>query len=432
VGVAARLVVRRGDDASAVKQNALRRINQLLSPLPNDTNPTGWPFPRSLRESQIYDVLLADPAVSYATSVRLLLPDGLAEVGQLTADPCQPATFYACSGDRLYRSVNDGLGWESITTFAGETVEKVVCHPDHPGLLAVLTQLPGNDHPAVIRRSWTCGQSWDLDEARLDGVEDIAWTLRGGPPGLLLAGVQGLHEWIVGKAPLEVGMGAVPTPLFAVAVARHARGEVTVAVAAQDKGGVAVSRQGGRGGTFERIGLMGEEVRLLQSQQRDDGRVFLWAGIWSIGDQIGKGFYRCELLGPERKPEPWQAINNWEGASALCLAFLDNIALAGSYEGGVLWTDTRSDALAWTRPDLRCGLPLRDKPRLFAPVRGLAVSPRRPLILAGGPAGLVVGQTPESYAPVAGRETVDEVTLAPNWLFCAGPHALEVRGEDEG
>jgi hypothetical protein len=431
VGVAASLVIRRGDDASAAKNNALRRINRLLSPLPNDTGSTGWPFNRSLRASQIYDVLLADPAVSYATSVRLLLPDGLADIGRMTADPYQPATFYACSGDRLYRSVNDGLGWEPIKTFTGETVDKVVCHPDHPGLLAILTQLPGNRHPAVIRRSWTCGQTWDPDEARLDGVEDIAWTLRGGPPGLLLAGTEGLHEWTVGKAPLEVGMGGVPTPLFAVAVARHARGEVTVAVAAQDKGGVAVSRQGGQGGTFEPIGLIGEEIRILCTEQRDDGRVFLWAGSWSIGDQIGKGFYRCELLGAERKPEPWQPIKNWEGASALCLAFRDNMALAGSYEGGVLWTATKGDQLTWTRPDLRSGLPLRDKPRLFAPVRGLAVSPRKPLILAGGPGGLVAGQTPESYTPRPGRETIDEITLPPNWLFCAGPHALEVRGEDE-
>ncbi|HWO22624.1 MAG TPA: baseplate J/gp47 family protein [Kofleriaceae bacterium] len=432
VGVAACLIVRRGDDASAVKQRALRRISQLLSPLPSDTSGTGWPFQRSLRASQIYDVLLADPAVSYATSVRLLLPDGLAEVGQLTADPFQPATFYACSGDRLYRSMNDGRGWEPIRTFPGESVEKVICHPDQPGLLAVLTQQPGNSRPAIIRRSWTCGQSWDPDEARLDGVEDIAWTLRGGPPGLLLAGAQGLHEWTVGKAPLEVGMGQVPTPLFAVAVARHARGEVTVAVAAQDKAGVAISRQGGQGGTFERVGLVGEEIRILVTQQRDDGRVFLWAGSWSIGSQIGKGFYRCELLGPERRPEPWQPIKSWEGASALCLAFQDNIALAGSYEGGVLWTDTKGDELAWTRPDLKCGLPLRDKPRLFAQVRGLAVSPGKPLILAGGPGGLVAGQTPEAYAPRAGRETIDEVTLPPNWLFCAAPHALEVRTEDEG
>jgi hypothetical protein len=432
VGVAATLVIRRGDDASAARHNALRRINQLLSPLPSDAGGDGWPFQRALRASQIYDVLLADPAVSYATSVKLLLPDGLTDVGPMTADPYQPATFYACSGDRLYRSVNDGVGWEPIRTFSGEIVEKVVCHPDHPGLLAVLTQLPGNRRPSVIRRSWTCGESWDADEARLDGVEDIAWNLRGGPPSLLIAGTQGLHEWTVGKAPLEVGMGRVPTPLFAVAVARHARGEVTVAVAAQDRSGVAVSRQGGQGGTFEPVGLIGEEIRLLATQQRDDGRTFLWAGSTSIGDQIGKGFYRCELLGAEREPEPWEVVAGWEGASALCLAFLGDLALAGSYEGGVLWTDTKGESLTWTRPDLRSGLPLRERPRLFAPVRGITVSPRRSLILAGGPAGLVAGQTPEAYEPRAGREITDEVTLPPNWLFCAGPHALEVRGEGEG
>jgi hypothetical protein len=439
VGVAARLVIRRGDDAAAARHRALRRINQLLSPLPEATitagtragSGTGWPFQRTLRASQIYDVLLADPAVSYASSVKLLLPDGLADVGYLAADAFQPATFYACSGERLYRSVDDGVGWEPIATFPGESVEKVVSHPDRAGLLAVWTRLPGNKRSAIIRRSWTCGQRWERDEARLDGVEDVAWNLREGPPSLLVAGAQGLHEWTVGKALLEIGMGEVSSPLFAVAAARHARGEVTVAVAAQDEAGVAVSRQGGASGTFERIGLIGEEVRLLETQHRADGRVFLWAGTWSIGDQVGKGFYRCELLGTERKPEPWQVVQRWEGASALCLAFQNELALAGSYEGGVLWTDTTADSPTWTRPDLRCGLPLRDKPRLFAPVRGIAASPRKPLILAGGPAGLVAGPTPEAYTPRAGRETVDEVTLPPNWLFCAGPHALDVRGEDD-
>ena len=431
VGVAARLIVRRGDDASAVKRSALRRVNQLLSPLPGEANGGGWPFGRSLRASQIYEALLADPAIRYAEEVKLLLPEGLADVGQMTADPYQDATFYACSGERLYRSVNDGLGWEPIATFAGETVEKVVCHRDHAGLLAVITRQPGNSRTASLRWSRTCGQSWEPKVVAIDGVEDIAWNLRAGPASLLIAGAQGLHEWAEDKAPLEVGMSALPTQLFAVAVARHPRGEVTVAVAAQDKRGVAISRQGGLSGTFEQIGLVGEEIRILSTQQRDDGRIFLWAGSWSIGTQIGKGFYRCELLGPERKPEPWQLVKGWEGASALCLAFQGNVALAGSYEAGVLWTDTKSDELTWTRPDLQCGLRLREKLRLFAPVRGLAVSPRRPLILAGGPAGVVAGEAPDRYVPRVGREATDEVTLPPNWLFCTGPHAITVR-EDEG
>jgi hypothetical protein len=433
IAVAAELVIQRGDDPAAVRLAAVRRIDQLLSPLPTDAGDTGWPFLRSLRVSQIYDVLLADPAVSYANQVKLLLPLGLADVGKLTADPHQPGTFYACRGERVYRSVNDGVGWEAIKTFPGETVEKIACHPDHPGLLAVLTELPGNTRPTILRRSWTCGQTWDPDDAQLDGVEDIAWTLVAGPPTLLLAGVQGLLEWTRGKAPLQIGMAAqLPVPLYAVAVARHARGEVTVAVAAQDLAGVAVSRQGGKAATFEPIGLVGEEIRLLECQQRDDGRVFLWAGGWSIANQVGKGFYRCELLGPERPPERWQPVAGWEGASALSLAFLGDVALAGSYEGGVLWTDTSAERLTWSRPDLKCGLPLRDKPRLFAPVRGLAVSPRRPLIIAGGSGGLVTGTAPDApYVPRGGTETTDEVTLAPSWLFCAGDHAITVTTETE-
>lgn len=434
VGVTATLVIRRGDNASIVKQEALRRINRLLSPLPDDAGNPGWPFHRTLRASQIYEALLADSSVSYASSVKLMLPDGLASLEQMTADPHQPHTFYACSDHRLYRSMNDGVGWEPIREFGNEIVEKVVCHPDREraGLLAVLTQA-GKDQPQkVIRRSWTCGQTWDSDEARLDGVEDIAWNLRAGaPPTLLLAGKQGLHEWVVGSPPLQVGLGAAMAPLWAVGVARHARDEVSVAVAAQDRGGVALSRMGGKSGTFEKVGLVNEDIRVLACEHREDGRDFLWAGSASIADQVGKGFYRCELLGQERKPTAWQLVKNWEGASALSIAFLGSTVLAGSYEGGVLWTDSKTDDPSWTRPDLKCGLPLRDRGRLFVQVKGLAVSSRGPVILAGGPAGLVGGQKPTEYTPRAGRETTDRVTLSPNWLLCAGPHQLDVRYEDE-
>jgi hypothetical protein len=434
VAVSAELVIQRGDDAATVRAAAIRRIDRLLSPLLDADDGDGWPFLRPLRVSQIYDVLLADPAVRYANRVKLQLPLGLADVGPIAADPFQPATFYAASGARVYRSVNAGAGWEVIATFTGETVEKIACHPDRPGLLAVLSQMPDNARSSIVRRSWTCGQSWDAEPAKLDGVEDIAWNLVAGSPTLLIAGAQGLFEWPAGQAPLQIGMGAqIPVPLYAVAVARHARGEVTVAVAAQDKAGVAVSRRGGTAGTFETVGLVGEEMRLLECQQRADGRVFLWAGGWSIGNQIGKGFYRCELLGPERPPEPWQPIAGWEGASALALAFLGDVALAGSYEAGVLWTDTRADRLTWSRPDLKCGLPLREKVRLFAPVRGLAVAASgAPLIVAGGSGGLVTTSAPDAiYTPRGGTETTDEVTLAPNWLFCAGAHAITVIVEDD-
>jgi hypothetical protein len=434
VRVTATLVIRRGDNASSVEHEAQRRINRLLSPLPDDAGNPGWPFHRTLRASQIYEALLADSSVSYASSVKLILPEGLSNIEQMTADPHQPNTFYACSENRLYRSMNDGVGWEPIRQFGNEIVEKVVCHPDREraGLLAVLTQVAKDQPQKVIRRSWTCGQTWDTDEARLDGVEDITWGLRGGAPTLLLAGKQGLHEWVVGSPPLQVGLGAAMAPLYAVAVARHARDEVSVAVAAQDRGGIALSRQGGKSGTFEKIGLVNEDIRVLACEHREDGRDFLWAGSASIADQVGKGFYRCELLGQERKPTAWQLVKNWEGASALCIAFLGNTALAGSYEGGVLWTDTKSDDPSWTRPDLKCGLPLRDRGRLFAQVKGLAVSSRGPVILAGGPSGLVGGQKPEEYTPRAGRETTDRVTLSPNWLLCASPpHALKVRYEDE-
>jgi hypothetical protein len=438
VGIAARVVVRRGEDPVRVRHDALARINRLLSPL-------SWPFQRPLRASQIYETLLADPAVSYASSVALAESDDINSVDSLAADSFQPATFFVGSGATLFRSTNNGGGWEPIRTFPGSTVYKVASHPERPGLLAALTRTGGNARSGVVYRSQTCGETWDSDVASMDGLEDVAWKGREeGAPELLLAGDKGLHNWPVGKSPLEVGLGSgLSLQLCAVAVARHARGDVSVAVAANGQRGVFLSRQGGRDGSFEATGLVGEEVRVLAVQQRSDGRSFLWAGTWSIGEAPGKGFYRCELLGAERKPEPWQAIEGWEGASALCAAFLGDRVLAGTFKGGVLWTETMQDKPRWSHPDLRSGLPLREQNRLFHPVRGLAVSPfpraearHGPksnwpaIILAGGPGGMVCGEEPDHYV-ARSAESTEEVALAPNWLFCAGTHRVEVLNEED-
>jgi hypothetical protein len=435
VGVTAKVRVQSGSDRAAVKLAALARINRLISPLPppdDSSGDGGWPFHRSLRASQVYEALLADPAVRYVNTVRLVQREVPINVSVLEADPFQPRTFYAGDGKTLFRSVNAGDGWEPIKDFGGETVLRVACHPQRKGLLAVLTVQANNARTGMVRVSSTCGEDWGdgpAQTATLDGLEDLVWLRGVDAPTLLLAGKQGLHRWQVGKPPLQVGMPPGVVALWAVAVAQSARGDVSVAVATQVKAGTYLSRKGGQDGTFEPTGLVNEDIRVLRCEHRHDGRTFLWAGTASVGNDTGKGFYRCELLGQERKPEPWRIVEKWDGGSASCIAFQDNLALAGSYDAGVLWVDGTAEPLQWTLPPLLSKLPTREKERLFQPVRALAAGPD--LVLAGGPVGIFGAATPRAtYAQRGAPETENEVTLAPNWLFCVGEHDLDL-SEDE-
>jgi hypothetical protein len=242
---------------------------------------------------------------------------------------------------------------------------------------------------------------------------------------------------------------------YAVAAATGVRGEVSVAVAAQENGGVFLSSQmatGAAAGSFRRIGLQGEDVRVLGVQEAGV-RSFLWAGL-AVGSpsETGKGVLRWEL--PEA-PEGWQPFaKGWKGGTCWALAFAGDTAFAASHQAGVLRLDSAAADPAWQAPEIGCGLPLRDAGRLLHPVKALASErPPRPtdrlaapreapepatpagrerLLLAGGPLGVYRSTDGARRFTAAGsRELGDKVTLPPTWLFCSGEHDITVVSEDD-
>jgi hypothetical protein len=84
------------------------------------------------------------------------------------------------------------------------------------------------------------------------------------------------------------------------------RGEVSVAVAAYGLGGVWLSSESGRTGTFKKIGLQGKDIRTLGIQQEGPDQ-YLWAGVTTPGDTPGEGCHRWHLLGPDVPAEGWVA-----------------------------------------------------------------------------------------------------------------------------
>ena len=437
VGVGARVVVHRGEDPVAVKNRVLDRLYQTINPLPTKIHPSGWRFGQPLRASNLYDIILSEPGVSYADRVRLVVDEVPGNrVASLAADSFQARTWFAGSGDAVFRSTNDADGWELIGRFPGEEVDSVRTHGSVAGVVAVSTKLTSSQKGSRIYTSTDCGETWTSTAQTAFTVEDIAWILREGVPVLLLATDVGLYELPLrpGASPVQILVETQNQDLgfYAVTASIDFRGAISVAVAARGTGGVYLSSQAGQPGTFANIGLKGEDVRVL-SVQYDGPRSFLWAGVAVAGNEPGKGAFSWELRGSEAPPEGWRQFQKgWVGGSCRSIAFLGTKVMAATHHAGVVWLDSNSRDAGWQGPAVGCGLAIRDVELIFQPVNAVAVDSDNRLILAGGPAGVYRSDNGGSqYENCSTREFKEKVTLPETWLFCSGQHDVDVVSEDE-
>ena len=436
VRVKARVVVRRGEDPAQIRGRLLERLHALITPLPSSLDPTGWEFGESLRIGQVYDLLLAEPGVRYADDVRLIVdhaPDR--DVTSLAADAFQPRTFYAAGDDTLFRTFDNGDGWESIHRFEGESVMLVKAHATVPGLLAAITTKTAPEGTtSTIHISRDCGESWSVTMPIALSIDDLEWMVRDNVPLLLLATSRGLYELSVapGSVPIQVLVEPANQDLgfYAVASTITASGAISVAVAARGTAGVYLSSEAARPGTFRMIGMRGEDIRVLAVQQEGPNDL-LFAGVAAPGE-VGKGCYRWRIWdSPDSQPE-WELLSKgWDGGSCLAIAFTGSRVLAASHRAGVLWLDTSRSDSEWTAPEASALLPIQELGR-FEPVNGLATSPTGNVILAGGPHGVYRTSDPTTrYAHVSSPEFTDKVTLPETWLFTSGAHEIEVLVEGE-
>ncbi len=444
VRVQASLVVSRQADREAIEARVIERLNQAINPIPNERAAEGWPYGQALHASLVYQICQAEPGVRYVDGVvKFLVDDAPAKnVEDLVPDPFQPSTWYAGAAEALYRSQDNGDGWVKIAAFPGETIMKIAVHPGHPGRLAIFTLASENGKKIThLYLSDDCGESLiDTRRSFTSVVNDAAWVTRSARDVLLMTGSEGLLEIRTAEpnypeAKIIVGAAAPNTPFRGIAVALDDRGLVSVAVSADDSaGGVYLSNDGGR--TFPaKIGLENKRVLVLSVQRSPDQRQYLWAGIGALPGDKGEGAYRWELLGGQKPPDGWRPFtNNWSGGSCNALAFLGGRVAAGSYNTGVLQLEPDSAAPAWSAPNLAGGLP-RSGPALESVTSlgclGATGDPAGFHLLAAGKQGVYRLEEGGSYACVSTSELLDEVTLPPTRLFCAGQHLITARYENE-
>jgi hypothetical protein len=434
VKVRTRVALHREEDPALITERLLDRLHSMISPLPfPESGFEGWRFGQSLRASQVYDAILAEPGVSYVEQVRLLVDDAPdKQVGALSVDTFQPATWYAASGGNLYRSVNDAESWERLCAFPDEEIKLIKNHPSRPGWMAIASVLSGSETANRVRFSTDCGENWTLISQTTFTIDDMVWHPQAEAPKVWLAAESGLYE-------LNLRAGAAPLQLlvdpenqnqgfFAVTVT-DVRGEIWVAVAARAAGGVYLSKQGGSSKTFELFGLRGEDIRVLEAQ-KDGTRRFLWGGATSPGFEPGRGCWCRELGTAQEKFSQFDA--DWKGGSCLGLTFAGDQIVAATHHAGVLVLNATKGASArWRGPDVTSGLPMRDLEN-FQRIGALAANPDGALILAGGPDGIYRSKdTALHFSPVSGKEFVDQLALPETWLFCSGDHEIKILNDDE-
>ena len=479
VGVTARLVVQRGADGPAIQGRVENALYRLVNPLPTPATTNGsagvaaatggrapvdspgWPFGESLRASHVYDIALAEPGVNYVDNVSFTVADAPADsVTCLAADAFQPRTFYAGARDAVYRTVNNGDGWEllyrtvrkgdawvQLKRFDGETVTHVEAHPEVPGWLAVATTTA--DQQTAIYLSDDCGETWG-DGRGIGKIRDMAWVRRStGEAVLLVVDAQTLYSMTADAPPQQVGLTptvAAPTGgYWAVAACTDGTGRVTVAVATNMQG-VYVSRTGGAPGTFALAGtgLTNTNVRYLAV----DPDKQLWAGLTVLAGQTGEGTYAFNLNAAATDWRPQTAGWNQFG-SCNALAFEGKRVYAATFRGGVVRLNMNDQTPAWQpMPGLQSLPPvnLAANAGAFQIVNAVAFNsvPARAAPTDGGPPLLACGQngvfrsvdhalTFEYLFKTADLKDRDArvVTLPETWLFCSGSHNVTAVTEDD-
>ena len=427
--VEATAVVNRAEDVTAVQTRLSAALARTLTPLP-DGESSGWAFGEALRASTVYDVLLAEPGVRFVENVRLVVDEVPGDVGALLADVHQPRTWFCASDARVFRSGDDAEGWELLASFEGETVERLSACPGMPGLVVAAARV-GDTETSRIRVSTDHGESWRVLSETDFHVEDIAAGVTGGGPVVFAATDHGLFRIAVadGAVPesVLVDAAAPAKPCYAVAVVSEQGADLQLAVAAQELGGVYVSFQAGRSGTYAPVGLTGVDVRLLRVQ-RSPGRRFLLAGAYATGDEAGAGVSRLELLPYQQSSDGWQAVGTtWVGGSCRDLACAGERVYAATARSAVCTADTSKPSGPWRAAAVDSGLPLREVGR-FQPV--LAVAAAGGTVLSGCVGGVYGSADGRTWTPASRAQFTERISLPRTWLFAPSAHTLTVRYDD--
>jgi hypothetical protein len=432
--VRASVVVHRAEDRAAIEQRLRERLDRVLSPVPIGTE-TGWPFGEHLRVARVYDVLQSERGVRYVSDVTLIVEDVPGVVPTIVRDPNQRRTWFAASGEQVYRTVDDSTGWVAVSRFEGESVERLAVLRGAPGCIVAVARV-GTTESSVVHVTLDYGETWTRIREFDAHVEEVALASIDGEPHAFLATDAGLfRQPLLGEAVGDRILVVAEDPamgFYAVTTSVDPSGALCVAAAAQELKGVYVSFDEGRPGTFVNTGLKNVDIRVLRTLEMANRR-YLYAGAYATGDDEGAGVSRVEVLGVQLDAKGWEPAGaKWSGGSCRDLAFIGETVLAATERAGVAVANPRQEGGTWRTPTRDCGLPLRQNGTFQVLATVAANDSNPPLALCGGPDGVFRSADGRTWKLASQAAFTDEVSLPPNWLFAPGDHAITVTYDDAG
>lgn len=444
VAVHARILVRPEEDPEAVKARVAGRLDSTIASPPTTVAGSVAGSGTKLHQSAIILALQhGEPGILFADQVWFIVdevPD--ANVGPLMPDGYQADTWYAGAGSGLFRTLDQGDGWERSGAFTDETVRAISPYPappagrpgalSRPGWVAVGTRTADRSRIYVTR---DLGEHWDLIADVGWGISDLAWVERPGGPVLLAAGTAGLYE-ITPEAdatPVQVVVDAAHADLgyYAVDSFLDYRGRSGVVVAAEGSGGVWLSDQAGSSNSYYTARRPGDDIRAL-AMQYDGPVTYIWSGR-AVSSPTDTGCVRLRIddltqIDHTGVLTGWETLDaGWTGGSCWAMSFGGQQAYAASQSGGVLRLDLSAAQPQWRGLGIDCGLPIRDAPPRLSPVQSVAVTADGTTVLAAGAAGVYRSTDGgDSYRSVSQRVAHEFVSLPLTWLFRPGEHQLDV------
>jgi hypothetical protein len=460
VTVQATIIARPQENIDALQARILGRIQRYINPYPTPAQDKleedGWHFGAPLRASAIYNLVLKEAGVQWVEQVRLKVDEvPNKDVTSLVADlysneDYQPATFYAASGTKLFRSLNNAKSWELLRQFDdGEDILLLRSHQYEAGWLAIITWQAEKGGMNIFL-SEDSGESWFEHPIPFGGrIHDAAWLEQEKQTVLLLATEKGLipvfpKDEMPIRAPLSVDRGEATMGFYSVIVYRDEGGTTYVAVAAANRGGVYLSSRNGRPNSFRHLmgqegkGLRGKDVRTL-TVQKDGTNLYLWAGTASKGGQdVGEACYVWHMQEGAAPLVGWKPYTaGWQGGTCRDILIRGKTVYAVSHRQGLMRLDNPhgNPNAKWKAAGYRSQLPLRPDGEFegqFVPLLSGAISRDESKILVGTEEGVFLSETGEKFEFAASNTFIEDVSLPKTWLFISGAHEIVIRGSDEG
>ncbi len=445
VYVTGKIIVNENENSQRVRQRVIQSLFATICPKVTSAVVKDWNFGQSIKSWDIYKIIASEPGVVSVEQLKLntsFAPQNNCRA--LATDNHQPDTWYSSSGNSLFRTVNNGKGWEKINEFENE-ISKILPYPlkamsltENNGLLAVV--IKNKAKTDQIHISHSCGENWNYElSIKFKSINDIAWLEKNTGPYLLIATHDALYEYTIraGSVPIKILVDQQNHDLRIDAISTRQEGNdggIVAVFSSKENGQVYVSRNGGTDKSFQKFSnnpWSPGEVSSLVIQKRGPHH-YLWVLLKKMPNQTGNACYRRHISLSGEDHEGWvKLLKGWKAGNCHSLAFYESLVFAASEDHGIVFMDLDRKVPEWNILTQNGKLDLEATSKLGEPELVVANQNNGLLMVAGKKGVFLSKDKAKNFKNCSRSFFNDEITIPENWLFCSAEHDIEVELEYE-